>query len=119
MPSKILQSPLELELLADEYFDNQKEHEKPFTLPGLAYALGFSSTRTLLTYRNDETHKEFNDAANRACLRIEQYTSEQLFNKGVNVAGPVFALKNQGWRDKPEGETETMIVKIEGAAAKL
>lgn len=117
--AKILQSPLELELLADEYFDTCVEHSRPLTLPGLAYALGFSGTRTLHTYRNDESHKEFNDAANRAVLRIEQFTAEKLFDKGVNVAGPVFALKNQGWRDKPEGEQETMIVKIVGAAAKL
>jgi len=116
---KILTSPLELELLADEYFDNCKEFERPLTMPGLAYALGFSSTRTLHSYRHDDSHKEFNDAANRACLRIEQFTAEQLFNKGVNVAGPVFSLKNQGWRDKPEGEVETMIVKIEGAASLL
>jgi len=117
--AKILQNALELELYAEEYFAHQLENERPLTLPGLAYALGFSSTRTLLTYRTAETHKEFNEAADRACLRIEQFTSEQLFNKGVNVAGPVFALKNQGWRDKPEGESATMIVKIEGASALL
>ena len=116
---KILSCPEELEILADEYFELCKEHDKPLTMPGLSYALGFSSTRTLNDYRNLDTHAEFNSSANRACLRIEQFTAEQLFNKGVNVAGPVFSLKNQGWRDKPEGEVETMIVKIEGKAALL
>ena len=121
MGQKLINDPLEFELLADAYFQEclTPIPPRPLTLPGLAYALGFSGTRTLLHYRNDDTHEEFHDVANRACLRVEQFTAEQLFNKGVNVAGPVFSLKNQGWRDKPEGESETIIVRIEGAAARL
>jgi hypothetical protein len=116
---KIFECKEELELLANEYFLEAIKDKRPFTLPGLALALGFSSTGTLLDYRKGEGYEEFHEVANIAALRVEQFTAEQCYNKGVNVAGPVFMLKNMGYTDKPGGPDNNVHIKIEGLAAKL
>lgn len=111
--------PEEMEMLADEYFFQQDSAQKPYTLAGLARHLGFSRTDGLLAYRKTEGYEEFHDVANAAALRVEEFTAQMLFTKNVNVAGPVFMLKNMGYSDKPDGQTETAIIRIEGVAAKL
>ena len=111
--------PEELELYAEEYFSQQLAAQKPFTLAGLARALGFSRTDGLNAYRKAEGYEEYHDVASAAYLRVEEYTSEMCYSKAVNVAGPVFMLKNMGYKDKPDGQQETAIIRIEGVAAKL
>lgn len=121
MTAFIHKTPTDFEIAAELYFQacQSATPPTPLTLPGLAYALGFSRTDTLLTYRKGEGHTAYHDVANRACLRIEAYTATQLYNKAVNVAGPVFALKNQGWTDKAPGEGGTVIIKIDGVTAAI
>lgn len=117
---KILSSPEEIELRAEMYFADCLNRGAAFTMSGLAYALGFTNTSSMVRYRKAEGYEEFHDAMNRVCLRIEQFTEEQLYNKGVNVAGPIFALKaRQGLTDKQEGEGNTVVVKIDPGSAKL
>lgn len=112
------ETPAEIRLYAEEYFAKQNDAQKPFTLPGLARALGFSRRDTLRDYRVDERYEEFHDAMSAVCMRVEEWTAEKLYDKGVNVSGPIFALKNQGWADeKDKGSKVT--VKIEGVAAAL
>lgn len=117
--TKIFTCKEELELLANEYFAKAAEEKRALTMPGLALALGFSSTGTLTDYRKGEGYDEFHEVANVAALKVEQFTAEQCYNKGVNVAGPVFMLKNMGYTDKPGGPDNNVHIKIEGLAAKL
>jgi hypothetical protein len=116
---KQISCPEEFTLRADAYFENQSIAQKPFTLPGLARALGFSRVDTLRTYATAESHEEFHDVACAAKLRVEEYTAELLYTKNVNVAGPVFMLKNMGYTDKPDGPDTNITIKLDGVAAKL
>ena len=96
----------ELQELIDTYFDSCFEvdtktgvtyQSRPFTVSGLAYALG-TSRQTLMRYEKEFT--EYSDTILLAKARIEQYAEEQLF-KLRNPNGAIFALKNnwRGWED--------------------
>jgi len=116
MPKKTLDSPVELRILAEQYFEQCAARRVAITMPGLAFALGFSSTGSLSKYRKGEGYEEFHEEMNRACLRVEQATAELLYDKRVNVAGPVFALKNMGWKDKEEKEMNVNVYLSKDAA---
>jgi len=119
MSEKILGSASELKILAEAYFEMCDRKRVAITMPGLAYALGFSSTKSLSKYRKGEGYEEYHEEMNRACLRVEQATAELLYDKRVNVAGPVFALKNMGWKDKEPDRGPTVNVTISKEAADL
>lgn len=77
---------------------------KPFTITGLALALGFNSRQTLLNYQGKP---EFMDTIMRAKARVECYAEERLFDKdGAN--GAKFSLANnfEGWKEKKEIEAD-------------
>lgn len=127
---KIFKTPTDFEVKAELYFlscagtptteTTPATPSTPLTLPGLAFALGFCNTRTLLRYRNEDTHKAFHDVAQRAALRVEAFTATQLYNKQVNVSGPIFSLKAQeGWKDKDPGEAAHVTIKIDGVTAAI
>lgn len=78
----------------DEYFDNE---EISHTWTGLAYHLGFESRQSLEDYKDKPG---FSYSIKRALLKIEEIYEKALFHK--NAAGPIFALKNFGWKDKQE-----------------
>ena len=114
----------ELKELIDNYFDSCFEIEaktgvtyqsRPFTVSGLAYALG-TSRQTLMRYEKEFT--EYSDTILLAKARIEQYAEEQLF-KLRNPNGAMFALKNnwRGWEDsttnKLIGDKEQDAIQIE------
>jgi len=117
--SKTLSSPTEIKVLSEQYFTACEARRVAITMPGLAYALGFSSTSSLGKYRKGEGYEEYHEEMNRACLRVEQATAELLYDKRVNVAGPVFALKNMGWKDKEEDKGPTVNVYLSKDAANL
>lgn len=84
----------ELELEVENYFKiagNKK------TITGLILYLGFESRQSFYDY---EKSGEFSYAIKRAHLMIEESYEEKL--TGQNVTGPIFALKNLGWKDKTE-----------------
>jgi len=112
------ETPAEILLNAEIYFAKQNDAQKPFTLPGLARALGFSRREQLHRYRTEEAYEQFHDAMHTVCMRVEEWTAEKLYDKGVNVSGPIFALKNQGWGDEKDNKSNVKIV-IEGVAAAL
>lgn len=77
---------------------------KPFTITGLALALGFNSRQSLLNYQGKP---EFMDTIMRAKARVECYAEERLFDKdGAN--GAKFSLANnfEGWKEKKEIEAD-------------
>lgn len=77
-----------------------RDGRRPYTVTGLALALGFSSRTSLLNYEGKE---EFMHTVMRAKARVEQYTEERLFdNHGSN--GAKFSLMNnfKGWREQQD-----------------
>ena len=79
---------------------------KPPTVTGLALALGFSTSLSLLNYQG---RKEFMNTITLATSRVEQYAEERLFDKD-GTSGAQFSLRNnfKGWdADKKEEETDT------------
>lgn len=92
--------PAEFESKVDLYFES--DSEAPHTWTGLARFLGFESRQSLEDYKKKEG---FAYPIKKALLRIEEQYEKALFNK--NAAGPIFALKNFGWRDKQEIEQKT------------
>lgn len=69
--------------------------QRPYTMSGLAHALGISR-QTLLDYGDRE---EFMDTIEDAKEKVHRFTEEQLFGK--SSSGAAFSLKNNwGWKDK-------------------
>lgn len=78
---------------------------EPVTITGLCLFLGFESRQSFYDY---EKKPEFSYTIKKARLFIEHGYEKKLH--GQHVAGPIFALKNMGWKDK----VETGITDIEG-----
>jgi len=102
----------------DEYFEkcdvgeeievySQKKKEvikytrkTPYTVPGLAYYLGFASRNALLDYAKKA---EFQGTITRAKLKIELQRNEQALGGAVDSKFSQFDLKNNfGWRDQQD-----------------
>ena len=94
----------------DKYFAECDENKKPYTISGLAYALG-TNRQTLLNY---EEKDEFFDTIKKAKAKIEVVNEEQLYNKDVPTTGIIFNLRNNyGWKDKQEIEADVKVNKLE------
>lgn len=76
-----------------------REPEPP-TITGLALYLGFESRQSLYDY---EKKGEFSYTIKNARLRVENGYEKALH--GRNATGAIFALKNFGWKDKTEVDT--------------
>jgi hypothetical protein len=86
----------------DKYGNPVIVGQKPYTITGLALALGLNSRQALLNYQGRE---EFNDTVTRAKAKVEEYAESRLFDKdGAN--GAKFSLANnfRDWRDKQDVE---------------
>jgi hypothetical protein len=97
----------------------------PLTITGLALALN-TTRQTLLEYEGEvegrvKADPAFADAVKRLKTTVENYAEQAMFlNK--NAAGPIFALKNFGWKDRQEvtgadGEPLNMSVNVSGKTA--
>lgn len=77
-----------------------RDDRKPYTITGLALALGFTSRQALLNYEGKE---EFHDTIARAKSRVERYVEERLFDKDGNN-GAKFSLMNnfKGWKEQQD-----------------
>jgi hypothetical protein len=89
-------TPEEMQEAIDSYFKERELAEKPITISGLALALDVCRQ----TIQNYEVLPEFLDTIKRAKLRVEQYAEEKLYTGPAT--GPIFALKNFGWRDSQD-----------------
>ena len=92
----------------DEYFEFitdpvTGEYKKPPTVSGLALFLGFVDRRSMYHYRDKD---KFYAPVKTAIGKIEQYHEEKIA-RGERCSGNIFALKNFGWTDKFEHETNT------------
>ena len=95
-------SPEEFDIKVDEYYRHCRATGEPITWTGLALYLGFSSRQSIDEYLN---YDGFSDSVKRAKTLVE-YGYEKLLHRGSNAAAPIFALKNFGWNDKQEGDTD-------------
>lgn len=99
----------------EKYFAKQDVEGLPYTVSGLALALGMTR-ETLLRYEENDI---FSDTIKRAKQKIEEYVETRLFVSGI-ATGVIFNLKNNfGWKDKQEIEqngemNNTVTVKFSG-----
>lgn len=89
-------SPAEFLAVADAYFAKQDALERPYTVNGLALALGMCR-QSLLNYGQNP---DFLDAVKEVRAKLEDHWESRL--GGPNAAGTIFWLKNQGWSDRTE-----------------
>lgn len=91
-----------------------RDDRRPYTVTGLALALGFNSRTSLLNYEGKE---EFVNTILRAKARVEKYAEERLYdNNGAN--GAKFSLANnfKGWTEKQQIEADvknTVTINVE------
>ena len=100
----------EMQTAIDEYFDfcdNRIQHvynvkaggvieiinPEPYTIEGLALALGFQETDSLLNYEKAEGYEKFFGTIKRAKLKVQQSVVLHSF-EGKNPSGSIFNLKN-------------------------
>ena len=89
----------ELDILIKKYFDDCIKDHRPYTMSGLAFALGMSR-RTLINYGKDE---KFFHSIKRAKEFIEQSLEERLISTTGVATGVIFNLKNNyDWKDKQD-----------------
>lgn len=99
----------------DEYFEECKRNDEPYTITGLCIALGICRD-TLSEYMK---HKEFSDTIKKAKLKVENYLEKHLITDS-STTGIIFNLKNNfGWKDKQENinvdtSYEDYIKRVEG-----
>ncbi len=90
--------------------------KKPYTITGLALAIGFKSRQALLNYQG---RAEFNDAITRAKSRVEAYAEGRLYDKDGS-SGAQFNLKNnfQNW-DGGQKDNLEALERLDEVLAKL
>lgn len=112
-------TPEEMQVLIDRYFDQDAEvierwnngvkyQQRCPTISGLAIYLGFCDRHSMYAY---EKFPEFSHTIKRARERITQQY-ENLIQAGVG-AGPIFMLKNLGYKDKTEVDMNAKVVKMD------
>ena len=89
-------SPEEFRYAVDWYEARCIEDEEPLTITGLVLALGFANHSSLYHYGK---YEGFEDEASRARMLVEHSWEKRLC--GPHVSGPIFALKQFKWTDKP------------------
>ena len=89
-------TPHDLKTAIDKYFKDTPDIEQTFS--GLA--LLFGSKELMSKYLTKDTHKEYRQILRDAKLRVEDSYERDL--RKHSKVGDIFALKNQGWRDRQE-----------------
>ena len=116
-----LNDPEEISRKTDEYLLECKEQEMSATIPGLAYALGFSNRSGLysaMDRMNDRS--DMNDCRTavahtlkRAKLFIESQRVQRMVDGKGNVIGAIFSLKNNhGYIDKQVSESNIKVQQV-------
>ena len=88
------------------------EPKRPYTVPGLAYFLGFESRHSIQDYKDNP---KFSPTIKKALGRIETQRVENLVNGRGSAPGCIFDLKNNfGYQDKQEiGLSGSVVTEIE------
>lgn len=86
----------------EEYFESTPVREQ--TRAGLCLFLGITK-ETFYFYKIGERGEDFKEAAEWAVTRLE-HKYELDLNLKNNPTGPIFALKQYGWKDNQEVEAK-------------
>jgi hypothetical protein len=121
----IFSTPEEMQKAVDYYFDTTQSPvvtktgveyvPGPYTMTGLALALGFNSRQTLYEY---EENPVFSDTVLRARARVVAYAEGRLYDRD-GAQGAKFALSNykDGWVERSEQVvTGTVIHQLDAAS---
>lgn len=103
-------TPEDFEKLADVYFESCLRDDEVVTWTGLCLAVGMCSRQSLEPYKNGEYDTDdvkFSDSIKIALTRVELEYEKRLILDGG--AGPIFALKNFGWRDRQEIDLDAKV----------
>lgn len=96
---RVIASPEEFDQRVDAYVAKCRQDDEPVTFTGMALALGFCARQSLYDYQG---YPGFSDSVKRARALVENEYEKRLH--GTSPTGSIFALKNHGWRDRPEEE---------------
>ena len=89
-----------MEKKIDDYFNLCDEKDHPYTIPGIAYHLGFADRSSLYNY---EEKPEFSYLLKKARQKVEDYYNRILISRQGQVAGLIFLLKNHfDYRDQKD-----------------
>jgi len=95
----------DLQEAVNAYFSHCDETGEKYTITGLALFLGYDSRQSV--YDQEDRGDEFSYIVKRARLKVENRYERGLDTQ--SVTGSIFALKNMGWRDKSEVDTNLSI----------
>jgi hypothetical protein len=115
--------PDKVSRLINKYFRECDKQDIPYTVNGLALAIGLHRA-TLLDYeQNDrgrpeeqETRQKISDLIKDAKAKVESSLENRLLAGKCAPAGPIFILKNMGWKDKTELEGNMTVSFVEHLA---
>jgi len=103
----------------NDYMVHCSSTETSPTIPGLAYALGFSSRKDLWDFLNrsktfsnmgEEKRRAVSDTINKVKMAIEAVRVQRLVDGKGSTPGAIFDLKNNfGYSDRIEQVTDTHV----------
>lgn len=96
---RIIPTPEEFDRRVDAYLADCRENGEPILLTGLILAIGLNSRASLDEYI---AYDGFSNSVKRAKAFVEQAYERRLATGEIQAAGPIFALKNFGWRDNKD-----------------
>lgn len=100
---KAFKSAEELMEKVEEYFN--ETDVKLQTRAGLCVFLGITKM-TFINYKNGTQGEEMKEVCEWACTRLENKYEIDL-NLRPNPTGPIFALKQYGWRDNQDVDVKS------------
>lgn len=99
--SKVWKDAKSMQKAIVDYFSRCDEEKQPKTIEGLAIALYFDDTDSLLNYEKKEGYEEFFGTIKRAKLIIKEDKVSGMLSNKYNATGAIFDLKNNhGYVDK-------------------
>ena len=103
----------DLEKKAEEYFAIQEEQNKPCSIAGISYYMGFADKSEFLDL---EKIAEFAPVINRIKLRMESQAIDMLTDKSYATTGVIFNLKcSFGYSDKQVAGQDDMAELMQNA----
>lgn len=107
---RLYNNPEQMQKVIDDYFINCKKEDRPYTMSGLAFALGMDR-RSLINYANKD---EFFLTIKMAREKVEQQLEENALLNKSNSIFTIFNLKNNfGWRDTVEVKADEESTKLD------
>ena len=103
----------DLEKKAEEYFAIQEEQNKPCSIAGISYYMGFADRSEFLDL---EKMAEIAPVINRIKLRMESQAIDMLTDKSYATTGVIFNLKcSFGYSDKQTSGKDDMAELMQNA----